>query len=187
MASSSPVVLSGMLNLSRTNRKYVVLAQPRTPGDVEAVYNHVFGAHGGKLHELTTVDSSVASTLGNLTLAAVENTPLLIMLTSRFGDSSPVFIPLTSIDALKDEVELQQACTFAIELTGNKGSIVLRADSSTLYNEWFNHMVFFLEQAWELQGQSDDLYLASKNGRRLSRVISWRPPPAKPAPASAAV
>ncbi|ORY78336.1 hypothetical protein LY90DRAFT_665063 [Neocallimastix californiae] len=122
------IIKKGYLIHKRHTKIYVILCSPISIADVSTVFYSIFGRNGGLENR--------AAILGNIAFAAMEETPLLILLASEKETSRPIFIHFMNINSIDDEVKLGQAC--CMRLHTNKADFTLSASTSTDYQDWIS-------------------------------------------------
>ncbi|KAJ3115527.1 hypothetical protein HDU96_000474 [Phlyctochytrium bullatum] len=167
--SSAAFMMSGTLLTKRNNvgglrKRYVVLAHPIQVDEIQLVFDRVFHAasflskasssvslnhHLSRLSPEETpdiLDPKVCSVYGNIAKAAVEKTPLLIILappstphpnnpsTTTSTAITPTFIHFSTVDAFYSEVDLATPCHFKLRVGQDELRFV--AESSHDYQEW---------------------------------------------------
>ncbi|ORX76098.1 hypothetical protein BCR32DRAFT_296454 [Anaeromyces robustus] len=119
------VIKKGYLIHKKHTKVFVILCSPLTISDVSTVYYSIFGGNGLE---------NRAAILGNIAFAAMEETPLLILLASEKETSRPIFVHFMNINGIDDEVKLGQACCMRLHTT--KADFTFSASTSTDYQEW---------------------------------------------------
>jgi len=119
------IMKKGYLIHKKHTKVFVILCSPLSISDVSTVYYSIFGGNGLE---------NRAAILGNIAFAAMEETPLLILLASEKETSRPIFIHFMNINSIDDEVKLGQACCMRLHTT--KADFTFSASTSTDYQEW---------------------------------------------------
>ncbi|KAI9336158.1 hypothetical protein BDR26DRAFT_501468 [Obelidium mucronatum] len=144
-------------------RKQLLLAYPTTTADIQELYERVFlhslpshhrplappegcddvgdndaSAHRGFANGLVPdiMDQRVCMAFGHITKAAVEKTPVLIIIEPGIRQEAPHFININTVDHYISEVELGLPGTFA--LRQGKNEFRFSATSSLEYQKWEN-------------------------------------------------
>jgi len=121
------IMKKGYLIHKKHTKVFVILCSPLSISDVSTVYYSIFGGNGLE---------NRAAILGNIAFAAMEETPLLILLASEKETSRPIFVHFVNINSIDDEVKLGQACCMRIHTT--KADFTFSASTSTDYQEWIS-------------------------------------------------
>lgn len=121
------IMKKGYLIHKRHTKVYVILCSPLTISDVSTIYYSIFGGRGLE---------NRAAILGNIAFAAMEETPLLILLASEKETSRPIFIHFMNINSIDDEVKLGQACCMRLHTT--KADFTFSTSTSTDYQDWIS-------------------------------------------------
>ncbi|ORX58454.1 hypothetical protein BCR36DRAFT_317832 [Piromyces finnis] len=119
------IMKKGYLIHKKHTKIFVILCLPLSISDVSTVYYSIFGGNGLE---------NRAAILGNIAFAAMEETPLLILLASEKETSRPIFIHFMNVNSIDDEVKLGQACCMRLHTT--KADFTFSASTSTDYQEW---------------------------------------------------
>jgi len=119
------IMKKGYLIHKKHTKVFVILCSPLSIADVSTVYYSIFGGNGIE---------NRAAILGNIAFAAMEETPLLILLASEKETSRPIFIHFMNINSIDDEVKLGQACCMRLHTT--KADFTFSAPTSTDYQDW---------------------------------------------------
>jgi len=122
------ILKKGYLIHKRHTKIYVILCSPLSISDVSTIYYSIFGGNGGLENR--------AAILGNIAFAAMEETPLLILLASEKETNRPIFIHFMNINGIDDEVKLGQACCMRLHTT--KADFTFSASTSTDYQDWIS-------------------------------------------------
>jgi len=120
------ILKKGYLIHKRHTKIFVILCSPLSISDVSTVYYSVFGNNGGLENR--------AAILGNICFAAMEETPLLILLPNEKETNRPIFIHFMNVNGIDDEVKLGQACCMRLHTT--KADFTFSAPTSTDYQDW---------------------------------------------------
>ncbi|KAI8805602.1 hypothetical protein BJ742DRAFT_855740 [Cladochytrium replicatum] len=115
----------------RTARRYVALVHPTSTADIQAVHDELMAQDAGKslAGEGKAAKEEGLKVLGQIALAAVSGTPLLII-----GSGNRLFVHFSEVEAILDEDYLAVACHFNVLTT--KAELRFSADSSIEYQEW---------------------------------------------------
>ncbi|KAI8807227.1 hypothetical protein BJ742DRAFT_813851 [Cladochytrium replicatum] len=115
----------------RTARRYVALVHPTSTADIQAVHDELIAQDAGKslAGEGKAAKEEGLKVLGQIALAAVSGTPLLII-----GSGNRLFVHFSEVEAILDEDYLAVACHFNVLTT--KAELRFSADSSIDYQEW---------------------------------------------------
>ncbi|KAJ3214438.1 hypothetical protein HDU67_001678 [Dinochytrium kinnereticum] len=159
--ADGPFMMGGILsykkNLATSKRRYVVIARPSCVDHIQIVFERVFQAalltksggipnrrsnaedrrHFSALRPEQTpdiLDPKVCAIYGNIAKAAVEKTPLMIILTSFAKSITPTFIHMSTVDSFYSEVDLSTPCHFRIRVGSDELRFV--AETSHDYQEW---------------------------------------------------
>ncbi|KAJ3092275.1 hypothetical protein HK102_009086 [Quaeritorhiza haematococci] len=121
---------------ARSKRRLVILCNPTSTADIQAVYDDISVTDNGKpLDQDASITGreKTVELLGHVAYAAVAGSPLLVV-----GQANRHFIHFHQVISIADENEIQQACTFAI--ITDKGDLRFSCDTSTDYQKWFNSL-----------------------------------------------
>ncbi|KAJ3241766.1 hypothetical protein HDU81_010410 [Chytriomyces hyalinus] len=155
-AAHKPNKLAPNVSLTHVQR-HLILAVPRETLDIQQLYEHVFlhalpvsqgppddysddlpekrrGFKNGLVPDI--LDSRVCMAFGYITKAAVEKSPVLIIMGSSVRQESPQFINMNTIDHFITEVELGIPGTLAFR--AGKQEHRYSASSSREYQRWEN-------------------------------------------------
>ncbi|KAJ1547246.1 hypothetical protein HK096_003811 [Nowakowskiella sp. JEL0078] len=139
----------------RTQRRLVMLCMPTSTDDLYVINNEIIAADESKLLSSDSKparDESI-KVLGQIALAAVSGTPILII-----GTTSRQYIHFSDIEAILDEDYLANACNFHI-VTSKSEVLRFSADSSVDYQLWIS---------------------ALRNALTIARSVMLGPAPAQP-------
>ncbi|KAJ3119079.1 hypothetical protein HK098_005756 [Nowakowskiella sp. JEL0407] len=118
----------------RSGKKFVILCHPTTTDDLYLINREIIETDETKIlsgESKSSKDESIR-VLGQIALAAVSGTPLLIL-----GTSNRQFIHFSDIEAILDEDYLQSACNFHI-VTSKHEVLRFSTDTSTDYQLWIS-------------------------------------------------
>ncbi|KAJ3130295.1 hypothetical protein HK098_004342 [Nowakowskiella sp. JEL0407] len=118
----------------RSGKKFVILCHPTTTDDLYLINKEIIETDETKIlsgDSKSSKDESI-KILGQIALAAVSGTPLLII-----GTSNRQFIHFSEIEAILDEDYLQAACNFHI-VTSKHEVLRFSTDTSTDYQLWIS-------------------------------------------------
>ncbi|KAJ3074032.1 hypothetical protein HDU98_012319 [Podochytrium sp. JEL0797] len=130
-------------------RKQLLLAAPKTTQDIKDLYERIF-LHALPFHTTPQsndpvpdiLDQRVCSAFGHVAKAAVEKTPVLIIIDTSLV-TAPVFLNINTIDNFVSEVDLGLPGTFSLRV--GKHEHRFSASSSLEYQRWENAFLRAME------------------------------------------
>ncbi|TPX67098.1 hypothetical protein SpCBS45565_g04011 [Spizellomyces sp. 'palustris'] len=150
-----PIMRTGVLTVIRRAtfgtssqlRRRTILCAPKLTDDLYPILQEIFPDTTPTSSRALKPYPHVTMALGRITQAAIKGTPLLIFLpeeTMLDGDleTKPVYLELSSVVTLRDEVDMNETCTFGLELknTATGGwagkNMRIRAGFSLEYLGW---------------------------------------------------
>ncbi|KNC96534.1 uncharacterized protein SPPG_08122 [Spizellomyces punctatus DAOM BR117] len=150
-----PIMRTGVLTIIRRAtfgtssqlRRRTILCAPKLTDDLHPILQEIFPDTTPASSRALKPLPHVTMALGRITQAAIKGTPLLIFLpeeTMVDGDleTKPVYVELSSVVTLRDEVDMNETCTFGLELknTATGGwagkNMRIRAGFSLEYLGW---------------------------------------------------
>jgi hypothetical protein len=127
-SSRLEILKRGYLIYKKTHKVYVMLCAPVSITDVATVYHSLFPGKEGIQNR--------ASILGNIAYAAMEETPVMILLQSEKNVTRPNFVHFIDVISVEDEVDIGAACSIRINTKDHM--LYFSATTSTEYQGWIN-------------------------------------------------
>jgi len=140
------ILKKGYLVYKKTHKVYVMLCAPVSIADVATVYHSLFPGKEGIQNR--------ASILGNIAYAAMEETPLMILLQSEKNVSRPNFVHFIDVISVEDEVDIGAACSIRINTKDHV--LYFSAPTSTEYQGWINAFQEAYRQAHSNDGSMEN-------------------------------
>jgi len=122
------ILKKGYLVYKKTHKVYVMLCAPVSIADVATVYHSLFPGKEGIQNR--------AAILGNIAYAAMEETPVMILLQSEKNVTRPNFVHFIDVISVEDEVDIGAACSIRINTKDHL--LYFSAPTSTEYQGWIN-------------------------------------------------
>ncbi|ORX49254.1 hypothetical protein BCR36DRAFT_353646 [Piromyces finnis] len=128
LGSRLEILKKGYLVYKKSHKVYVMLCAPVSIADVATVYHSLFPGKEGIQNR--------ASILGNIAYAAMEETPVMILLQSEKNVTRPNFVHFIDVLSVEDEVDIGAACSIRINTKDHV--LYFSAQTSTEYQGWIN-------------------------------------------------
>ncbi|ORX83491.1 hypothetical protein BCR32DRAFT_291978 [Anaeromyces robustus] len=122
------ILKKGYLVYKKSHKVYVMLCAPVSIADVATVYHSLFPGKEGIQNR--------AAILGNIAYAAMEETPVMILLQSEKNVTRPNFVHFIDVISVEDEVDIGAACSIRINTKDHV--LYFSATTSTEYQGWIN-------------------------------------------------
>lgn len=139
------ILKKGYLVYKKAHKVFVMLCAPVSIADVATVYHTLFPGKEGIQNR--------AAILGNIAYAAMEETPVMILLQSEKNTTRPNFIHFIDVNTVEDEVAIGTACS--IKITTSDHVLFFSATTSTEYQGWINA---FQEAYRQAHSRGDEMY-----------------------------
>jgi len=139
------ILKKGYLVYKKSHKVYVMLCAPVSIADVATVYHSIFPGKEGIQNR--------AAILGNIAYAAMEETPVMILLQSERNVTRPNFVHFIDVLSVEDEVDIGAACSIRINTKDHV--LYFSAPTSTEYQGWINA---FQEAFRQAHSNDEDLY-----------------------------
>lgn len=140
------ILKKGYLVYKKTHKVYVMLCAPVSIADVATVYHSLFPGKDGIQNR--------ASILGNIAYAAMEETPVMILLQSEKNVTRPNFVHFIDVLSVEDEVDIGAACSIRINTKDH--ILYFSAPTSTEYQGWINAFQEAYRQAHSNDGSIEN-------------------------------
>ncbi|KAG4104851.1 hypothetical protein H8356DRAFT_1028806 [Neocallimastix lanati (nom. inval.)] len=137
------ILKKGYLIYKKTHKVFVMLCAPISITDVSTIYHSLFPGKEGIQNR--------AAVLGNIAYAAMEETPVMILLQSEKNVTRPNFVHFIDVISVEDEVDIGAACSIRIKTKDHM--LYFSATTSTEYQGWINAF----QEAYS-QAHSNDEY-----------------------------
>jgi len=171
---------TGTLTLKKTmstSKKSVILVNPSTLVDISFLNESINGnqqdAYLDASSQLSIRQERTDATMktqrsviliGELTLAALTNTPLLIL-----DQPTRTFIPFSMIHTIQDEIDLGIACNF--QVSSSCGEYRFASDTSTDYQSWIRAIKY----AFDCSRGKESPFTPIPSFSAASSILSFRP------------
>lgn len=147
------ILKKGYLVYKKSHKVYVMLCAPVSIADVATVYHSLFPGKDGIQNR--------ASILGNIAYAAMEETPVMILLQSEKNVTRPNFVHFIDVLSVEDEVDIGAACSIRINTKDH--ILYFSAQTSTEYQGWINAFQEAFRQAHSNDGAIENKAEAENN------------------------
>ncbi|OUM67483.1 hypothetical protein PIROE2DRAFT_5004 [Piromyces sp. E2] len=148
------ILKKGYLVYKKSHKVYVMLCAPVSIADVATVYHSLFPGKDGIQNR--------ASILGNIAYAAMEETPVMILLQSEKNVTRPNFVHFIDVLSVEDEVDIGAACSIRINTKDHV--LYFSAPTSTEYQGWINAFQEAFRQAHSNDGSLEKEVEANNEG-----------------------
>jgi len=138
------ILKKGYLVYKKSHKVYVMLCAPVSIADVATVYHSIFPGKDGIQNR--------AAILGNIAYAAMEETPVMILLQSEKNVTRPNFVHFIDVLSVEDEVDIGAACSIRINTKDHV--LYFSAPTSTEYQGWINAFQEAFRQAHSNDGDA---------------------------------
>jgi hypothetical protein len=128
MGNRLEILKKGYLIYKKSHKVFVMLCAPVSIADVSTVYHYLFPGKEGLQNR--------AAVLGNIAYAAMEETPVMILLQSEKNVTRPNFVHFIDVLSVEDEVDIGAACSIRINTKDHV--LYFSATTSTEYQGWIN-------------------------------------------------
>ncbi|KAI9204977.1 uncharacterized protein BJ171DRAFT_616833 [Polychytrium aggregatum] len=171
-AELTPILYQGILierRLGGVKKHYrnALLCNPKTTQDIKFIHEALLKLD--KVKHLAPSNTNSVEVLGHISYAAMSGSPVLIV-----GTNERIFIPLTSVKAIKDEEEVGSACQIALKTGLAEFRYGVR--TSKEYQRWIEALQHAFQYAkslppWASESKpSEQEALSAKRSKSVSRL-----------------